>query len=223
MSFHSMKFINHELAWWYAAGKNHVSRPLMHHHMNSAQILAGTISFPRLFSIMVPNIRPMSCKLRITSHSACSHKICWKICLYDYESPLVSLTRSLIDWWSLTFILRYMLISQNEHTIIQVCLCGAMRSTSALTRLIQWVACSSSACVIVGRCIGSGSAWWLPLDPSNIQRQIPEMATKRNFNFNFNRSPVPHTWTFCTSNFVTVQWQSCFFSYCYKNVHKFIN
>ena len=60
-----------------------------------------------------------------------------------------------------------------------------MRSASAWTRLMLtcWVTCSCPACVIVGRQIGSGAAWRLPWDPSNIPRQIPEIAIKRNFTF----------------------------------------
>ena len=45
-----------------------------------------------------------------------------------------------------------------ENTILHVCLRGAMRSTSAWTRLIHWVACSCPACVIVGRRTDSGPA-----------------------------------------------------------------
>ena len=43
------------------------------------------------------------------------------------------------------------------------------------------VKCSIPACVIEGRHIGSGAAWWLPWEFSNIPRQILEMAIKRNF------------------------------------------
>ena len=60
-------------------------------------------------------------------------------------------------------------------------LCGTMRNASAWTSLMPWVACSHLACVIVCRHIGSGAAHWLPWEPLNIPRQVPEMAIKRNF------------------------------------------
>ena len=64
------------------------------------------------------------------------------------------------------------------------CLCGAMRSALAWSRL-HWVECLCLDCVIVGRHIGSGAAWWLPWEPSNIPRQMPEMAIKKNFTLLF--------------------------------------
>ena len=66
-----------------------------------------------------------------------------------------------------------------------ICLCGAMRSASPWTSLMHCVACSLPACAIVGRHIGSGAARWLPWEPSNIPRQIPDVAIKRNFNFTY--------------------------------------
>ena len=47
------------------------------------------------------------------------------------------------------------------------------------------VACSCPAGVIVGRHTGSRAAQWLPWEPSNIPRRIPEMAIKRNFTLLF--------------------------------------
>ena len=65
-----------------------------------------------------------------------------------------------------------------------VCLCGAVRIImSVWTWLIHWVLCSGPACVIVGRHIGSGAARWLPWEPSNIPRQIPEMSIKRTLGY----------------------------------------
>ena len=32
--------------------------------------------------------------------------------------------------------------------------------------------------------LGSGAVQWLPCEPRNIRRQIPEMAMKRNYTFN---------------------------------------
>ena len=58
---------------------------------------------------------------------------------------------------------------------------GAMRSTSAWTRPVHWVSCLRPVCVIEDGHKGSGAAWWLPWEPLNIPRQIPEMAIKRNF------------------------------------------
>ena len=60
------------------------------------------------------------------------------------------------------------------------CLCGAMHSASTWTSLMHWVACLRPACVIVGRHIGLGAAQWLPREPSNIPRKIPEMVIKWN-------------------------------------------
>ena len=57
-----------------------------------------------------------------------------------------------------------------------------MHIASAWTSLMQWVACSLPACVIVGRHIRSGTAQWLPREPSNIQRKTnTEMAIKWNY------------------------------------------
>ena len=61
-----------------------------------------------------------------------------------------------------------------------VCLCGIMRSPLAWTRLMHWVACSRSVCGVVGRHIASDAAQWLQ-EPSNIPRQIPEIAIKMYF------------------------------------------
>ena len=47
--------------------------------------------------------------------------------------------------------------------------------------------CSRAACVVVGRPIGSVTAQWLLLEPSNIPRQIPEMAIN-TFYFYFFKS-----------------------------------
>ena len=58
--------------------------------------------------------------------------------------------------------------------------CVARRRDSNRSNELYRV-CVPLACVIEGRHIGSGVAPWLPEEPSNISRQIPEMAIKRSF------------------------------------------
>ena len=96
---------------------------------------------------------------------------------------------------------------RNKHSCtycMHTCLCGAMCSTSAWTSLMHCVKCSRPACVIVGRHICLGTARWLLWEPSNILKQFPEMAIKRNFTLLYllkvsitytKRSLIPH-WRF---------------------------
>ena len=66
-----------------------------------------------------------------------------------------------------------------------VCLCGAVRSSLVWTSLMHPVMCSHPACVIMGRHIRSGAAQWLPWEPLNIPRKLPEMAIKWNYYYLF--------------------------------------
>ena len=74
---------------------------------------------------------------------------------------------------------------------------------------MHWVTCSCPAFVIVGRHIGSGAARWLPWEPLNKPRQIPEMAIKRNFaDFTL---------------FVDTQWEHCSIVVMSINDHAFVS
>ena len=64
----------------------------------------------------------------------------------------------------------------NLSTPSSYCLSSTVHSALAWTRLMRWGACLCPACVVVDRHIGSGTARWLPREPSNNARKSPEMA-----------------------------------------------
>ena len=73
------------------------------------------------------------------------------------------------------------------------CLCGAMCSASVWSGLMHWVTCLCPTWVVVGRHIRSGAAQWLPREPLNIQRKIPEMA---KWNYHYQSCESVNIWSF---------------------------
>ena len=53
--------------------------------------------------------------------------------------------------------------------------CVSVNQTNTLDRVF------TSVCVTVGNHVGLGGAQWLPREPKNISKQIPEMAIKKYF------------------------------------------
>ena len=67
-----------------------------------------------------------------------------------------------------------------KNCILYSIFCATIHSTSAWTRPMHWAVFASSLCHS-GQTFRLRDAQWLPWEPSNIPRQIPGMAIKRNF------------------------------------------
>ena len=107
-------------------------------------------------------------------------------CVHEFNLDKYLITLSNENCVCVYTVLLLLLIGLNiSYCSIQFCLRGGMRSTLVWTSLVHCITCSRPACVIVGRHIGSGAALWLEWEPSNIPRQIPEVAIKRDYTFNF--------------------------------------
>ena len=98
--------------------------------------------------------------------------------------------RNFIRMWPLEVTVINILIC---HLIWLLCyLYSTVCSAWAWTTLMHWIACSRLSWAQAAE--AQALLDWLPWEPLNIPRQIPEMVIKRNFAYFTDHSPLQEYW-----------------------------